>query len=137
MFLLELTEKELEVLRDGLIKEKYSWEDKDPLEVSRTTIENKLNSCHSSWSKLDSASNSQKEVLITARDLIHIVSLAKTEYTKLRGDLHISEKRVEESDFVHIALANVLIMWLNNKDCLKKLAKFDYTDQSAQFEEME
>jgi hypothetical protein len=77
----------------------------------------------------------KEEFLISAKDLAFIVAQAKTEYVHLPGDLHISNQKVEEKDFKHISLANAVIMWLNSKGLLNKLVKFDYTDQSSQYEE--
>ncbi len=81
--------------------------------------------------------NENDEISITAKDLFLIISLAKDQYKLLPNGLHISGKLVEENDFKHIALANAVIMWLNRNGALKKLAKFDYTDHSAQYEESE
>lgn len=137
VILLELTEKEAEVLANGLIKERYSWEGKDPMEVPRTIIDKSIEICNSAWAKLDEAKHAKPDLLITAKDLFHIKSLAKNEYLNLRNDLHISNKIVEQEDFVHISLASALIMWLNGKSLLKRLAKFDFTDHSSEFEEMD
>ena len=78
-----------------------------------------------------------QELVITYKDLFHLVSLAKGQYLLLPNDLHISDVRVEENDYKHIALANAVIMWLNNKNALNKIARFDYTDKSCQYEEQE
>lgn len=137
MILLELTEKELEVLRAGLIKEKLSWEGKDISEFSRATIENKLAACYLAEAKMDIAIEPKEEVLITFKDLFYIISKTNDEFRNLPADMHITSKKIEECDFVHIALANTIIMWLNSKNLLKQVAKFDYTDQSAQYEEMD
>lgn len=74
---------------------------------------------------------------ITLNDLFLIKSAANAEYQRLPINLHISNKAVESSDLVHIALANSFIMWLNGKHVLKKLAGFDYTDLSAEYESIE
>ena len=137
IILLELTEKEAELLAQGLIKEKASWEDKDPMEVTQTAINKALEGCNSAWAKLDEAKHAKPDLLITAKDLFYIKSLAKSEYLNLRGEMHISNKIVEQEDFVHISLASALIMWLNKNNLLKRLAKFDFTDHSSEFEEME
>ncbi len=135
MILLELTEKELEVLKQGLAKEQDSWVDRTDVSNGFRDAVNEV--CDSVKAKLDSCAQTRPEVLISAKDLFYLISSAKNEYGHLRADLYISNKRVEENDFKHIALANALIMWLNEKKVLKNLVKFDFTDTSAQYEETE
>lgn len=135
--LVELTEKEVEVIQNGIIKERYSISETDPMEIPRTSLEKSMEACHSVWAKLDEAKQGKPDLLITSKDLFYIKSLAKNEYLNLRSDLHISNKIVEQEDFVHISLANALIMWLNGNKLLKRLAKFDFTDHSSQYEEMD
>jgi hypothetical protein len=137
MILLELTEKEADILKQAIIKEKYHWEDQLRADVSKTLIDNNLNTCNSISTKLDLASQPQPDLLITSKDLFHIKSLAKGQFHELRGDLQISNKRVEEEDLVHISLANAVIMWLNGRGVLKKVARFDCTDDSFEYEESE
>lgn len=135
MILLELTEKELKILESALIKEKVYWEDADPKQISRTLIENNKIVCNTLWSKLDESKQSKNDVLITFKDLSHIKSVAMDNYNDIPMNLQISNKKVEQKDFVHISLASSLISWLNNKQLLKNLVRFDYTDDSAEFEE--
>lgn len=135
MILLELSEKELEVLKQGLIKEKYFWEEKEG--ISSGLRDDKADLCNSLWAKLDVCDRVKPDILISLKDLFHIVSVAKNEYFNLRADLYVSNKRVEENDFKHIALANSLIMWLNGHRLLKQLVKFDLTDTSSQYEQTE
>lgn len=132
--LVELTEKEVEALENGLIKEKASLEDARSSEIGKTAIEKKLEGCNSAWAKLDNAKRVKPDAIITNKDLFLIKSMAKSEYNNLSNDLHISKKKVEEEDFVHISLANALIMWLNSKNLLKRLAVFDYTDESFKYD---
>lgn len=135
--LLELTEKEAEVLAAAIVKEKSSWEDKDPKEASPTLIENSLRVCNRLWAKLDDANRPQPHVLMEPKDLYRIIDLAKTDYCRLPLDLHISGKKIELGDYKHISLANAVILWLNGAGLLKKLPKFNVTDSSNQYEEME
>lgn len=135
MNLLELTDKELEVLKQGLIKEKAFWEDRT--DVSNWLKETTFETCNSAWAKLDESTRVRPEILIDAKDLFFLISSAKSEYGHLKADTHISNKRVEQEDFRHIALANALIMWLNGHRVLKNLVKFDFTDTSSQYEETE
>lgn len=135
MILLELTNKELELLKQGLIKEEIWWQDKE--DISGSLRETKTHLCHSLWAKLDNVEQIQPDALISSKDLFYLVSSAKTEFLGLRADLYLSNKRVDENDFKHIALANALIMWLNGHKLLKRLVKFDFTDISSQYEETE
>lgn len=91
----------------------------------------------SATKKIIEAHTEPEPLKITLNDLFLIKSAANAEYQRLPTNLHISNKAVESSDLVHIALANALIMWLNGKHVLKKLAGFDYTDLSAEYESME
>jgi len=135
--LLELTESEVEMIQSGIEMEKSGWLAEDIADTSRTLIENNVRHCDSVLAKLSEANKPQHDVLIGSNDLFLIISAAKHEYNRIRGDLRISNKPIEEKDFVHIALANSMIMWLNGKNLLKRLAKFDYTDHSYESEETE
>ncbi len=136
-YIVELTEKELAVLISGLIKERLRVEDKTPDEMSRITKEDAMRACDSAWAKLDDAMRDKAEQVITMPDLNFIVSQAKAEFVRLPADLHISRKRVEQSDLKHISLAMSVIGWLNSKQVLKKLANFEFTDHSYDYEESE
>lgn len=136
MILLELTEKEAQMIKNGIIKEKFSWEDSDPTQVSRTLIENNKTHCDSVWAKLDRASQPQQEVVISSKDFFRIKDLAHNKYQELPANVYLSNQKMEERDFVHISIAQSLIMWLNSKNLLKRLAKFDFTDNSCEFEEI-
>ena len=113
--LLELTEKEVTVL-ETILKQSVLAPAKDIL------------------NKIEMACGPQQPVNIGIKDLHYIISRAKGEYQSLPKDLYISRNRVEEDDFKHIALVNSVIMWLNGNSLLKKLAQFDYTDHSCEFE---
>lgn len=78
-----------------------------------------------------------ESVVITKNDLALIVSMAKDNYKTLHGDLHVSNKKVEQNSFLHISLVNATISWLNSKNLLKGLASFDYTDHCNDFESLE
>lgn len=131
MIMLEFTEEEVEFINKAILREQSAW---DQNEGDHNDQINKIYRCRDILDKILLASLPKTDFLITFKDLNHIISLAKTEYHNLRGDLHISNKRVEESDFKHISLANALVMWLNSNSLLKRLAKFDYTDTSHQYE---
>jgi hypothetical protein len=134
--LLELTEKEAEVVNRSLIREKDYWSAMGP-EVSGVLIENNLTVVVDVVKKLWASNQPQEDVLIQAKDFLNLIAMARKEFLRLNGDLHISNKKVEQKDLVHISVANSLIVWLNGKNLLKKLVKFDYTDHSCDYEEMD
>jgi hypothetical protein len=130
---LELTSEEAEMIKSAL-------------ELDRTlcvapavsaTLQRKIDSLDAILSKINLASQVQEPVVITHKNLLHVISMAKTEYQALHGDLHISNEKVLSAHFVHISLANALISWFNSKNMLKRLARFDYTDNSYQYETTE
>lgn len=134
MILLELTEAEaeaaLELIRIGVLNfptEKYTAAEREKISIRAANV----------CDKMIAATKPQSDHPIAIKDLFFIKSLAKDEYHKLRGDLHISNKKVEETDFMHISLVSATIMWLNSRNCLKRLATFDFTDHSSEFEEMD
>ena len=135
--LVELTPKEAQVLNNALIKERHFWEDQTPEEASRTTKEDNISLCNSIWAKVDSADRPQEDQLISIQDLYFMISQAKAEYVRLPADLYISRKRVEMQDLTHISLAMSVIGWLNSKNLLKKIANFDITDHSYEYESSE
>jgi hypothetical protein len=137
MILLELTEKEAEIVKQALNKEKAHWENSSPKEISRSLIDNNLSICENVFKKINFAFEPQLDVLITSNQLFGIISSAKDEYHKLVPNLHISNKIVDQNDLKHISLANAFILWLNGNKLLKRLVKFDYTDNSCQYEENE
>ena len=136
MILLELTEKEfamVDLAISGLWKASSVLYEENKQETDRKNME----ACNSVITKLDLTYEPQEAILITSKDFFDLMSLTKLEYHRLTADLHLSNKKVEENDFKHISLASALIMWLNGKNLLKRLVKFDYTDQSSQYEETE
>ena len=79
----------------------------------------------------------KEETLIKMKDLRLIQSVAIREYNNFSGSIYLTQTKMEQKDLVHIALANSLIMWLNNKGLLKNLVRFDYTDDSSDYEGIE
>jgi hypothetical protein len=132
VILLELTEQEAEIVRNGILLEQQVRGKED-----RTDYDNKVSRCDKILFKLWAAKEPQKDVLIGPKDLVQIVSTAKSQHVFLPANLYISNKKVEEEDFRYISLANSLILWLNGKELLKKLVRFDITDLSNEFEETE
>lgn len=134
MILLELTEKEARTIEEIISIEKESLLESD---IGFSEQERKRRICESLMTKINDAFRPKPDLLITAKDFLHLKSLAKGEWHNLRGDLKISNKEVDKEDIVKISLANALIMWLNGNNLLKRLAKFDYTDDSFEYEESE
>ena len=91
----------------------------------------------SASAKIAAAFEPRQDTIISSNDLALIVSTAMGDYKTLHGDLHISNKKVEQKSFVHISLVNAAISWLNSKNLLKGLARFDYTDCSNEFDSLE
>jgi hypothetical protein len=133
MILLELTEKEAQLLL-GAITDFRNFNDDSFSEKKQEINRKNTETCDSILNKLELASSPQSDSLITAKDFFYIKSLAKDEYLRLPQDAYLSKERIPEQDFRNISIANAVIMWLNGKGLLKKLAKFDYTDTSTEFE---
>jgi hypothetical protein len=134
MILLELTEREFESIRFTMDQQLATSELLCKVEGGENNRKN-LDTHNSILSKLKLASEPKQDALITSKDFSDIKDLTNREYQFLLPDTHISNKRVEERDLVHISLANAVIMWLNGRNLLKKLVKFDFTDSSYQYEE--
>jgi len=137
MALLELTLKEAEMVKNALLAEKSLWKEVDRNWGNRTNADSNADVCDAAIAKVDAACEKQPEVLITNKDLFFIISNAKSFYSNIPSNVYISNKKIEENDFKHIALVNSIVMWLNGKNLVKKLVKFDYTDHSCQYEELE
>lgn len=134
MILLELTEDEAETVlkemsfsKNAILKNGIGHAEKERLAKTRESI----------IGKLEIASKPKEDLLITHKNLLEIISLAKSQYQELRGDLCISKETVLPAHRLHISLANALVLWFNSKNMLKRLARFDYTDNSYQYESEE
>lgn len=64
--------------------------------------------------------------LMDKYDLSDIISLAKKIITEKTLPLNIGRSPVHESEIANLCVVEATINHLNNKGCLKKLAKFDY-----------
>lgn len=64
---------------------------------------------------------------INYRDLMDIISSAKTAFAETNMDMNISYKKVDGRDFPQVLMAESVIMYLNKNKLLKRLVKFDYT----------
>jgi predicted nuclease with TOPRIM domain len=87
--------------------------------------------------KLVNLKEAQEELKFDYKALFEVVSMAKSEFTRLPSEVYLSNKKCEEWELTHIALAISLIMWLNKEIALKKSVEFDFTDNSNQFEELD
>lgn len=67
--------------------------------------------------------------IVNFTDFFRIVGDAKTNFIRMRMPIHISRKRIEGQDNSHVALLEAFVGYLNNKEVLKKLVKFDYTEE--------
>lgn len=130
-FIVELTEKELKALQTATITEQLNIVQGPLLPTEK---EKALQLIGKVSDKLILAHFPPEDVLITSADLFFLVDSSIKEYRLLRGDSTLSGKRVEESDFKHISLANAVIMWLNSHRLLKKHVRFDMTDDSFEYE---
>jgi hypothetical protein len=134
MILLELTEYEVEMVQKML---EVGWLNLVHEDYTHTEDENMSKACTSISQKIFDALKPKVDVLINHKDLNYIKSIANNFYQQLRSDTRISNKQVEEKDFSSISIAKATIMWLNQKQLLKNLAKFEFTDHSNEYEEME
>jgi len=134
MILLELTEYEVEIVQKML---EVGWLNIVHEDYTNIQQENMSKACTSISEKIVQAVKPKIDVLINYKDLSYIKSVANNFYRELRGDTRISNKQIEEKDFSIISLANATIMWLNQKQVLKNLVKFDIKDHSVEYEETE
>jgi hypothetical protein len=134
VILLELTQKEVDFLQEVIELEKVSVANSDARFAEK---ERKTGICDSFLDKVKLACKPKLDLMITSRELFGLISSAKEEYLRLPSNMHISNKEVEPNYYVHIAVANAMIMWLNGNGLLKQLAKFDYTDEASKYEAME
>lgn len=136
MVLIELTEKEFEVIRfsvELVKKESTKLYEEDGFEADRKSIE----FCNNILEKIDLASMAKDDVIIKIKDLFFIKSLAITEYNKLPVPMSVSNVKIEQKDLVHVAFIRSIIMWMNKNNLLKNLVRFDTTDESTQYESIE
>ena len=133
--LLELTEKEANAIDIAMGIQELNFTHGSGMTFSEK--ERALNTCKSVRDKIEEAIKPKEDLAIFYKDFHHIKNLAHDQFFEQRADIHISHVKVGENDLVHISLANAMIMWLNSKGLLKRLAKFDVTDSSLDFESNE
>jgi hypothetical protein len=132
--LVELTEQEAETILSLM---EIGWLNKPKENMLRADIEKISALSQSAHKKIVEGFIDMPDVLITAQDYNRIKDLSVGQFHNLRNDLYVSNKKMEERDSVHISLANAVIGWLNSKGLLKQVPRFDYTDHSSEYEEME
>ncbi len=73
---------------------------------------------------------STSDVLFDKSDLDMIKSLAHSRWLDKAGRAYLGKKRIEVSggDIDVLRMVEGTIVYLNSKDCLKKLPKFDYKE---------
>jgi hypothetical protein len=64
---------------------------------------------------------------INYRDLMDIISSAKSAFAETNMAMDISHKRVDGRDFPQVLMIESVIGYLNKNKLLKRLVKFDYT----------
>lgn len=75
--------------------------------------------------------------LITYRDLHDIVSNSKKNFSNQASPIHVSNKKAEYVDLLHIAMVESILMYLNGNGLLTESIKFDYTDVSNELESLD
>lgn len=75
--------------------------------------------------------------LVTKNDLFHIMSSAKSEYTKLSLPLFISGRAVDSSELSSVAMIEALVSFLNKNHLLNRRPVVDYTDVSGEYDALE
>lgn len=69
----------------------------------------------------------QSEYLMDSSDLLRIITLSKTIFANKTMPIYLGEKnkRVSDGDQANLCIIEATIAFLNSKECLKKIAKFD------------
>lgn len=136
MILIELTEKEFEIIKfsvEAVKKRNVKLYEEDNFEADRKSVE----LCDDILEKINLASMAKDDVIIRIKDLFFIKSLAIREFNNFSLPTSLSNIQLEQNDLLHVALIKSLIMWLNGNNLLKRLVQFDTTDNSTQFESIE
>lgn len=68
------------------------------------------------------------EHLITYKDLFLIFADAKVQFVHIKTPINVGNKKLDNSEVVHMALMEAFIMHLNRMKLLRKNVKFDYRD---------
>lgn len=70
----------------------------------------------------------QLDHMITAPDLLEIISTSKGGYSTQKVPMFISKRRMDHNEITHIAVLEAFISYLNRMNLLKKLVNFDYKE---------
>lgn len=124
MILLELTEEELNIIKKAIITEHKLDE-----QLLFNEKQKKERLCLSTLTKIELTTLAQKDTLIKYDDFENMVSIAKQNYVRLGTEVFLSNKKVEENYFVYLCFLEAFTSWLNEKNLLKRLARFDFTDK--------
>ena len=124
MILLELTEQELDTIAIAMAAERKL--DRNLLFNDK---ERKDALCASVINKVKLARIKPNDELIEFKDFESMVSVAKQNYFRLDSQIFMSNKKVEENYFVYLCFVEAFTAWLNGKNLLKRLPKFDFTDK--------
>ncbi len=70
------------------------------------------------------------DYMMDKHDLDSIVSMAKNKFATKTFPVHLGDKKrkVYEAEQANLCIIESTVGWLNKKDCLKRLAKFDYRE---------
>lgn len=66
-----------------------------------------------------------KEVELSYKDLVHIVGVAKTNSANQLTPILIGDRTVGRNDEPHVAMIDSVVSFLNGKELLKQLPKFE------------
>jgi hypothetical protein len=124
LILLELTDEELNIIAKALLTEQKLDE-----QLRHNEKEKKESLCVAILNKFENARIKPKDELINFRDFENMVGTAKTNYVRTGNDIFISNKRVEENYLTYLCFLEAFTSWLNQKNLLKRLPKFDFTDK--------
>jgi hypothetical protein len=65
--------------------------------------------------------------VVNHRDLMDVISAAKSSFATSDMSRNISNKKVDGYDFPHVLMIESILGYLNKHKLLKRLVKFDYT----------
>jgi len=68
--------------------------------------------------------------VVNYKDLLHIISFAKSLMGSMKLPVRITNKQLETSEATHVALIDSFVSYLNRNNLSKKSIKFDHTDYS-------
>lgn len=74
------------------------------------------------------------DYMMDKHDLFSIISTAKGLYSSKAFPIYLGDKcrKVNKEDYGNLCVIEATVSHLNNKKCLKKIAKFDYKEDKFQ-----